>query len=273
MSKKILISLSVIAGVIALVAGGTIAFFSDTETSSGNTFMAGSIDLKIDNECSYNGQQVQDCTWLEEKDLEEGDVFFNFTDLKPGDYGEDTISLHVHDNDAWGRIRLANVEDKDNTCTEPEKEDEPNCEQDEDGELDENMEVMIWLDQGYTPGFQGKDEDTGEGDNVWQEGHEPVITTTLTADWTYELKNIIAQAYQSGNCEDEDDCPGLTEDGHLKGSITYYIGVAWCFGKWDEDGNCDGSDVDNTPQTDSLSGDIIFEVEQYRNNPNPSFGG
>ena len=47
--KKIILSLSVIAVAAAVVVGATTAFFSDTETSTGNTFTAGSIDLKIDN--------------------------------------------------------------------------------------------------------------------------------------------------------------------------------------------------------------------------------
>ena len=46
--KKIL-SLSIVAlMVIGLVAGGTWAFFSDTETSTGNQFAAGTLDLTID---------------------------------------------------------------------------------------------------------------------------------------------------------------------------------------------------------------------------------
>ena len=38
--KKILISLAVVGAVGAVVAGATGAFFSDTETSTGNTFTA-----------------------------------------------------------------------------------------------------------------------------------------------------------------------------------------------------------------------------------------
>jgi predicted ribosomally synthesized peptide with SipW-like signal peptide len=46
--KKIL-SLTIVAlMVIGLVAGGTWAFFSDTETSTGNQFAAGTLDLTID---------------------------------------------------------------------------------------------------------------------------------------------------------------------------------------------------------------------------------
>src|SRR5688572_21468959 len=39
-------SVSIVAS-LALVAGATFAFFSDTETSSGNTFTAGQLDLKV----------------------------------------------------------------------------------------------------------------------------------------------------------------------------------------------------------------------------------
>jgi len=46
--KKTTLSL-VIIGVVATIAiGGTIAYFNDTETSTGNIFVAGSIDLKVD---------------------------------------------------------------------------------------------------------------------------------------------------------------------------------------------------------------------------------
>jgi len=47
MNKKILVSLSVIAAVAAIAIGGTVAYFSDTETSTGNTISAGVIDLTI----------------------------------------------------------------------------------------------------------------------------------------------------------------------------------------------------------------------------------
>ena len=50
MNKKILISLSVIGVVAAIAVGGTIAYFSDTETSTGNTFTAGVIDISVDGE-------------------------------------------------------------------------------------------------------------------------------------------------------------------------------------------------------------------------------
>jgi len=66
--KKIIISLAVIGVVSAVVIGGTIAYFSDTETSTGNTFTAGTIDIAIDDENP----------WTKKYDI---------GDLKPGETG------------------------------------------------------------------------------------------------------------------------------------------------------------------------------------------
>src|SRR5687767_4298663 len=103
LNKKILTSLGLIVFAAAVVASSTGAFFSDTETSVGNTFAAGDIDLQIDNE-SYaidytipgfvnptGALALSSTTSWELTDLTV-EKFFNFTDLKPGDYGEDTIS-------------------------------------------------------------------------------------------------------------------------------------------------------------------------------------
>ncbi len=60
--KKILLSAGTIAVVATLAVGGTMAFYNDTETSTGNIFTAGSIDLKVDQTmASYNGEQCQTC--------------------------------------------------------------------------------------------------------------------------------------------------------------------------------------------------------------------
>lgn len=45
--KKILISLMAIALVIGLAGAGTLAYFSDTETSTGNSFTAGTLDIAL----------------------------------------------------------------------------------------------------------------------------------------------------------------------------------------------------------------------------------
>lgn len=66
--KKILVSLSIVGAVAAIAVGGTIAYFSDTETSTGNTFSAGTIDIAIDSENPWTSH-------------------YNIGDLKPGETG------------------------------------------------------------------------------------------------------------------------------------------------------------------------------------------
>jgi len=72
--KKIIISLSIMAMVAGIVIGATGAFFSDTETSTGNTFTAGTIDIAID------GQNP----WSESYDI---------GDLKPSETGYITFNI------------------------------------------------------------------------------------------------------------------------------------------------------------------------------------
>jgi len=67
MNKKILASVFII-GILALGIGwGTYSYFSDTETSSGNTFTAGTLDLKVND---TDGSDV---------------VHITLSNMKPGD--------------------------------------------------------------------------------------------------------------------------------------------------------------------------------------------
>ena len=60
--KKILLSLGIVVVVAGVVVGGTIAFYNDIETSTGNLFTAGALDLTVDQTlASYNGEDCQTC--------------------------------------------------------------------------------------------------------------------------------------------------------------------------------------------------------------------
>jgi len=64
--KAILYSLMVVALVGGMVGGGLFAYFSDVETSSGNTFEAGTIDITVDGGGVFsNGSQTEfkPCEW------------------------------------------------------------------------------------------------------------------------------------------------------------------------------------------------------------------
>lgn len=72
--KKILVSLMTIAMVSALIGGGVYAYFSDTETSTGNTFTAGTMDLNLD---GGNANVVK----------------FTVANVKPGDTGSGSYTV------------------------------------------------------------------------------------------------------------------------------------------------------------------------------------
>jgi len=189
--KKILLSLSMIAIIAAVAAGATGAFFSDTETSTGNTFTAGAIDLKIDSEATYNDQPVPAATW-ELKDLiPTSDKFFNFNDIKPGDSGENTISLHILNNDAWVCAEVFGLTSLDNGETEPESLVD-NSDPDTEGELDNEMLWTIWKDDG---------DNIMNGDEVALLSGQPV--------------NGVLALYDS------------TTGTPLSGGSTGYLGVSW----------------------------------------------
>jgi hypothetical protein len=189
--------------------------------------------------------------------------FFNFTDIKPGDNGEDTVSLHVYDNDAWARLKIDVTKDEDNTCTEPEKEVDGNCAELGAGlgELRKNLDFMVWLDEGFTPGFQGKNQqgkmiDIGEGNNRLDDSEKLLINPGAINEngETWLIADAIKASYQAHGAS-----AGITADGHMVASTTYYFGIGW------ELPSGTGNDV----QTDIFSADMTFEVEQYRNNPSP----
>src|SRR3989344_4649611 len=144
--KKILYSLMMSGVVGAAVFGATQAWFSDTETSTGNVFQAGTIDLEIDNESYYNGEPSFHTSWdLRNLTIEK---FFDFFDLKPGDYGEDTISVHVGSNDAYLCGNVALTSNDDNGLTEPEEEDGDNDGGAGEGELADHVNFLWWADDG-----------------------------------------------------------------------------------------------------------------------------
>jgi len=171
--------------------------------------------------------------------------FFDFADIKPGDTGESTISLHLDDNPAYGCMHFTGLENLENELIEPEEGDTT----EEIGELGENMSFLIWKD---------------DGDNILEVG-EDIIAGPDKAN------NILNQSHALALY------PNPWEPGEER-----YIGVAWCAGSMSVDPTissilCDHAGMKNEAQTDSMSVDVSFYVEQSRHNdgfscvlPNPS---
>jgi predicted ribosomally synthesized peptide with SipW-like signal peptide len=282
--KRIIFSFAVITLTVGALLGGTTAFFSDVETSRANTFTAGALDLKVDNESYYNGNKCAEVTagvwqWQGEAsypvpgtpcttswtltDLDEGNLFFDFTDVKPDDEGEDTISLHVQ-NDAYACMDITLTSNDDNSSNEPELKTgdaEENALNEWDGELAQAIQMLWWAD---------------DGDNVHEVG-EAVIsggvkTVMDLASTTGAFSVALADATHNV----------WGTPGPIPAEETAYIAKAWCFGTLTpaplpdnaDTGPlvrgtgilCDGKTLGNVTQTDTATLDIQFRTEQARHN-------
>ena len=273
--NKILKSLSVIAFVGAVALAGTGAFFTDTETSTGNIFTAGAIDLKIDNESYAIDYTIPDYvgtptgalvastsnSW-ELNDLVD-QLFFNFVDLKPGDFGEDTISLHVNSNDAWACMNINITATPENGVTEPEAIVDQTDGTDE-GELQDELYFAFWAD---------------DGDNVYEVGEE-----IFKEGFAGAIFNGTSWALADSTTNVWEDTPNIPLIGGEGNSPVYHVGKVWCYGTLGLDAKapeiqgtplergtgftCNGAGVGNESQTDGIVADVEFYAEQSRNNPN-----
>ncbi|MBI5139501.1 hypothetical protein HZA26_02740 [Candidatus Nomurabacteria bacterium] len=261
--KNIILSISSIVFAVAVLAGGTGAFLKDSESSTGNTFASGVIDLKIDNE-SYvtdnNGKLVFSPLTSWALSNLEGKLFFNFLDLKPGDIGEDTISLHVNNNNAWACMNVKITSTPENGQPEPEALVDETIGENE-GELQDHLYFAFWADDG--------DNVYEKYEKIWKEGLSKEIFNG--ENWTLADSQL--------NIWGGDD--------PLIGNTTKYIGKAWCFGeltktpvKQDGQGktgnngplvrgtgfSCAGQEVGNIVQSDGIKADVSFSVVQSRSN-------
>ncbi len=262
--KKILLSIGSILFAGAILAGGTGAFLGDTETSTGNTFASGVIDLTVDNESyvtnDYGKLVFSSSTSWSLSGLS-GKLFFNFPDIKPGDIGEDTISLHVNNNNAWACMQVILTGTPENGVNEPEALVD-NTVGPNQGELQNKVHFAFWAD---------------DGDNVYEK-QEKIFKKGLVKDlFDGELWPL---ADSENNIWTDNEDP-------IKGGSTSYIGKAWCFGDFAESPvnqdnkgktgtngplvrgtgfTCEGESVDNSLQSDGFTANISFSAIQSRNN-------
>lgn len=181
--RKALAGLGGIGAGAALGGTGTMAFLNDAETTAG-TVTAGELDLKIDWEEHYNGEMIEDQALTDNP----GPIF-DLGDVKPGDYGEATISLHVFDNPAWVHMAGELTKNGENGVTEPESEaageNDPQGEDSGDnwsGELADEILVDVWYDG------SDADADGAGGNNTYESDEIPIASGTLR-DVMTQLEN------------------------------------------------------------------------------------
>lgn len=142
MKKRVLYGVMGMALVALLVGGGTYAYFSDTETSTGNTFSAGTLKLTVGSA---------------------GTLPLAFNSLKPGDTGTLADPWRINNTGTIaGNLTIAcgAITNNENGLTEPEKDADDTG---EPGELGANLTVAFWIDS--------------NADNTWGAGDYYLTTT------------------------------------------------------------------------------------------------
>lgn len=146
--RKIIASLTLITAVLSIATGATRAYFSDTETSTGNTFSSGTLDLNIDGG-------------------DENVVKFNVTGMKPGSQNIGTWRFkNVGSINGYLDLQNISVSNEENECTEAEVEaGDESCEDEGDGELQDLVSLSKlfwdtncdgWVGTGETTVYDGK---------------------------------------------------------------------------------------------------------------------
>lgn len=214
---KKLIGLGIaVAVIIALVTTGTFALFSDTETSEDNQFTAGIIDLEID--CAGDTAFV-----ATDDPLPKIFEYLPASDIKPGDDGEVTLSLHLktnsNDADLW--IEVLSLTNYGGLNPEPEQKAEAAATVDDD--IASEIEVLLWLEE--------------DGDNVYEAG-ETILFGTVAAGG-----DTLDDLWDNGK---------LTVKEDAKASTTYYLGWYWIL----------PSTVGNEHQGDYCTFNIVFGADQ-----------
>jgi predicted ribosomally synthesized peptide with SipW-like signal peptide len=224
MNKKILISLSVIAAVAALAIGGTIAYFSDTETSTGNTFTAGTIDISVDNMNPWTGQ-------------------FKLEDMKPSYV--DYINFEIQNTgsdpnpvDVWKKITV--------TSETTGVESEPECTE-QNGCWDNSAKACDWHSTGCT-GIDKNDLSSV----IWYDLYVEVLDASNAKIWWQTIYpdgvKTIDDVYGTTGQEKEVYLGMIPAGGKMKVQQSYHM----------------KTDTTNWAQGDQMTFDIALRAEQIQ---------
>ena len=171
----------------------------------------------------------------------------DLADVKPGDWGEVTFSLHLFDNPGYLWLLGALEGSSENEIVEPEKE---SGDDDQAVELLDEIQVAIWHDDG---------DNIAEDDEVVYSPHSVDSGTTirLSGEEALVVRGTLREvldALADGIPLDAD--PSTPKRECFPNSTTRYLGFAWWL----------PHEVGNEVQTDSVTFDLGFYTEQCRHN-------
>jgi len=170
------------------------------------------------------------CELWQSQDLTGQEQFFNFDDIKPGDYGTNVISLNVSSNDAYACLLTSSENDQDNTVVEPELD---LADIGPVGELSQFLKVFAWNDS--------------DNDGVYEGETQLLPVNTPFVD--IELLQLSLTGGGPTSYVGLAWCAGTQS---LSGNTVL----------------CNGSTMGDIAQTDSFTASLTAYAEQVRNNPN-----
>ena len=186
--KKVLFSLAALALVIGMVGAGTFAYFSDTETSNGNTFAAGTLDLKVGGKDDPIAAQI------------------TISNMKPGDTGSKTVALaNAGTVNGTVKLHIKNV-----TNSEGDNTSESETDKVEPGDLGAALLVTIKYD--------------ANGDSDYDDEGETIVDAVALNTLNSVTKTLGAlNATQTRNCEISWQLPSTTGNGVQGDIVTFDI--------------------------------------------------
>lgn len=253
-AKKMLEKLTQHTGKIALILGVVflLSMVLLAEAGSGYTFASknkggsnkgggttnSGLALTVKSSAIYNGKAQSHLAWGL-KDIVPGvDKFFDFDDVKPGDYGHHKITVKIEKNPAFVCLDFVNLKDLENGHNEPES----LVDFDDEGELSRYTKVFAWYD---------------DGDGVFEVGETSLFSPLIqTVDMALnEQSYTIADA----------------TTGAISKGAERTIGLSWCLGEMTVNTAtaeiaCNGRLAGNILQGDSMTLDVRLRAVQAANN-------
>nr|WP_256335731.1 SipW-dependent-type signal peptide-containing protein [Halopenitus persicus] len=204
-------------------------------------------DVTIHSSCGIDsGVELETPAVFRSENYPEQEHLVQFDDVKPGDNGEITFSLHLCDNPGYVWMTAANFSENGGTLTEPEIDaildnagnDGPTTvdEVEDSGHLADHVEVTVWYDE--------------DCDNVYDEEVEEAI-------FEGTLRDLMENTFELEDDEDE----GMVQLGEdcYPARAGFCIGFEW----WVP------TEVGNIIQGDEAHFDLGFYTEQCRHNEDP----
>ncbi|MBS3761398.1 SipW-dependent-type signal peptide-containing protein [Halodesulfurarchaeum sp.] len=263
-------------GLAGAAAGlGTSAYLNDSESFTGNSITAGTLDMSVtatvEAANDYWAGQV-DLTTLEETADGEAGAGLIVDDVKPGDWGIICFDINVGDNPGYVQVSTENLVSNENDYTEPEPDtgnetamtgdfNDPGV-SDGMGELQDKILATVWHDYGDgertslseldpTTNLNGSSIDS----NAWSSDRDEGGLVDTERHYT-TLQEAFG-TYNTGVTLGGSDEPMIVGSGEDSGEFCLLLEVP--------------SEVGNEIQGDSLSFDLVFQAEQSRNNDDPTF--